>query len=165
MDSTGTTPAPIALPPDPDGGEAGPRILTFTLGGRTHGCRLDGVREIVPGRPATRLPGAASHVAGLLNLRGTVVTVIDLAALLLPGRDARHDGHVVVVEVEGRLAGCRVDGVDRVVPAPPLDPPPAGGNADHGGIVIGVGEVGGELVAVLDLIAAVRQTLLFPGER
>lgn len=164
MASTGTTPQPIALPPDLEEG-AGPRILTFTLGARIHGCRLDGVREIVTGRPATRLPGAAPHVSGLLNLRGTVVTVIDLAALLVPGREARHDGHVVIVEVEGRLAGCRVDAVDRVVPEPPLDLPPSGGNADPGGIVMGVGEVGGELVAVLDLIAAVRQTLLFPGER
>jgi len=150
--------------------QAGPRLLTFELAGRSHGCALDGVREIIVGRAATRLPGAPAHVVGIMNLRGTLVTVIDLAARLAAGVPARATGHVIVVEVEGRLVGCRVDAVRRVRPLPPLDRPPNGhhpdvGNANDGGIVMGIGEVDGELVAVLDLRAIVRQTLLFTGER
>ncbi|HEY0969604.1 MAG TPA: chemotaxis protein CheW [Gemmatimonadales bacterium] len=177
MDSTGTNLQTPPLTPDDGGEHAGPRILTFEAAGRTHACELEGVREILVGRAATRLPGAPAHVVGLVNLRGTLMTVIDVAARLAPGTPARSGGHVIVVEVEGRLAGCRVDAVRRVRPRPDLDPPhtngngahsaggAAEGNADGGGVVMGIGEVDGELVAVLDLRAIVRQTLLFPGER
>ena len=57
-----------------------------------------------------------------------------------------------------------MDGLGRAMAMPALDPPPAG-NATAGGIVIGIGEADGELVAVLDLPRLVRQSLLFPGER
>ncbi len=166
------------MEPGEDAEHAGPRILTFEVAGRTHACDLEGVREVLVGRAATRLPGAPAHVAGIVNLRGTLMTVIDVATLMAPGAPSRAGGHVIVVEVDGRLAGCRVDAVRRVRPRPDLDPPPAAvpraasgamarvdGNAEGGGIVMGMGEVDGELVAVLDLRAIARQTLLFPGER
>ena len=113
------------------------------------------------GRAAARLPGAEPHVVGLVNLRGRLLTVLDVARRLdlEPPADA---GHVLVVDAGGREAGCRVAAVDRVVPAPPLAP---ASNAEAGGIVLGVGEVDGEPVAVLDLPRFVSETLLDPGER
>jgi len=115
----------------------------------------------VAGRAAARLPGAEPHVVGLVNLRGRLLTVLDVAARL--GLAAPADpGHVLVVDAGGREAGCRVAAVERVVPAPPLTP---ASNAEAGGIVLGVGEVDGEPVAVLDLPRFVSETLLDPGER
>ena len=150
---------------DLDVAAAGPQLLTFMLGGRLHACAVDGLREILVSRGTTRLPGAPPFVLGLLNLRGTLVSVLDVAARLDATVAPRADGHVIVLEVEGRLAGCRVDAVRRVRPRPPLDPPPAVGNPEDGGVVMGIGEVDGEPVVVLDLSLLVRQTLLFPGER
>lgn len=155
----------LLSPGDLDVAAAGPQLLTFVLGGRLHGCPVEGLREIVTTRATTRLPGAPPFVLGLLNLRGTLVTVLDVAARLDATRAASTDGHVIVLEVEGRLAGCRVDAVRRVRPRPPLDPPPAVGNPEDRGVVMGIGEVDGESVVVLDLSQLVRQTLLFPGER
>ena len=167
-------PAQRSRPEEQPEGAALPQLLTVDAGGERYGCPLEAIREIVPGRSTTRLPGAPPHVRGLLNLRGALVTVLDLA-VALDGRQPSDDvdGHVLVLEVEGRLAGCRVDHVRRVHPRPPLHPLPASraggdaavGNALPPGIVMGVGEVDGQLLAVMDLRALVRQTLLFPGER
>lgn len=129
-----------------------------------HACAVEGVREVLVYRATTRLPGAPPHVLGLLNLRGTLLTVVDLGARLGHGAPG-PGGHVIVVEVDGRLVGCRVDAIRRVRPQPALLPLPGVGNAEVEGIVMGLGEVDGELVAVVDLFAIARQTLLFPGER
>lgn len=163
--SDSTTPAEIpAETPAETPAEAptdAPRLLLVHVGGVRFGVRLEDVREVLSGRPAARLPGAEPWVAGIVNLRGRLLTVLDVARRLdlPPPADA---GHVLVVEAGGRTAGCRVAAVDRVVPAPPLAPL---GNAEVGGIVLGVGEVDGEPVAVLDLPRFVSDTLLDPGER
>lgn len=144
-----------------DDAVAGPQLLLVVVGGVRFGCRLEDVREVVVGRAAARLPGAEPWVAGLVNLRGRLLTVLDVARRLELEPPTDH-GHVLVVETGGREAGCRVAAVDRVVPAPPLAP---ASNAEAGGIVLGIGEVDGEPVAVLDLPRFVSETLLDPGER
>jgi len=53
------------------------RVLMFSLAGRLHCARLGSVREIIAIQPTTSLPGAPRHVRGLINLRGTIVTVLD----------------------------------------------------------------------------------------
>ena len=177
MASTPTTPPPT--PPAPPAADdvlaAAPRLLTFAVGGATYGCPLDAVREVLPAGPTARLPGAPPHVLGLLNVRGRVLTVLDLGRRLDPAGGGAL-GPLLVVEADGRAAGCRVDAVRRTVVAPPLDPPPAAprgaggtagasGNAEAGGIVLGIGELEGEPLVVLDLARFVRDTLVDPGER
>src|SRR5678815_3952238 len=58
------------------------QLVVFRLAGGSYGIELDAVREIIPFRRATRLPGAPAHVSGLVNVRGAIVTVIDLGAQL-----------------------------------------------------------------------------------
>ncbi len=87
------------------------RTLLFRAGDRTFGCGIDAVREIVPQRRATRLPGAPPSVQGLINLRGTIVTVVDLPLWLGGTRPAAADGSIVLVEHGSRVAGLAVDEV------------------------------------------------------
>lgn len=101
---------PLALVED-DSSPTGPRYLVVRAGAYRVGIPLEEAREILPTRPLTRLPGAPVWVAGLLNLRGRVLTVVDLDRRL--GADAAV-GPVVVVEVEGRSLGLRVTAVDAV---------------------------------------------------
>ena len=54
-----------------------PRLLVFTAAGRTCACELSTIREIIPNRRATPLPGAPSFVTGLINLRGSIITVLE----------------------------------------------------------------------------------------
>ena len=70
------------------------RTLLFRVAGKVYGCDIEAVREIIPYRRATRLPGAPPFVQGLVNLRGTIVTVLDLGARLDPARPPVRDGSI-----------------------------------------------------------------------
>src|SRR5919107_903672 len=66
----------LELPPSgaEDAGIGAPdhRLLLFVVSGRVYACSIEPVREIIPVRRATRLPGAPSYVWGLVNLRGAI---------------------------------------------------------------------------------------------
>ncbi|MEO7985059.1 MAG: chemotaxis protein CheW [Gemmatimonadales bacterium] len=66
------------------------------------------VREILPRLPATRIPGVAQAIEGLVNVRGTLLTVLDGHVLLQQAREAEDEGAIVVVEVAGRRFGLGV---------------------------------------------------------
>ena len=147
-----------ALAPARNG--SGRRILLFRVGERLYGCEIDAVREIIPLRVATRLPGAPGHVRGLINLRGTLLTVVDLAARLGLG-ETGADGSIVLVEGGGKTVGVSVDEVrdvqymatDRIEHA----------SAEHsrGGIVRGIGHLDDStIVILLDMQSIVTQVLL-----
>jgi purine-binding chemotaxis protein CheW len=87
------------------------RVLVFTIAGRTRCADVDQVREIVPIAPTIRLPGAPQFVRGLINLRGTLVTVLDAAMCLYGVPADGPEASVLLVERRGRLAGVIVDAV------------------------------------------------------
>jgi purine-binding chemotaxis protein CheW len=66
------------------------------------------VREILPRLPATRIPGVAQAIEGLVNVRGTLLTVLDGHTLLQQARRAEDEGAIVVVDVAGRRYGLGV---------------------------------------------------------
>ena len=66
------------------------------------------VREILPRLPATRIPGVVEAVEGLVNVRGTLLTVLDGHVLLSQARRAEDEGAIIVVEVGGRRYGLSV---------------------------------------------------------
>ncbi len=69
------------------------------------------VREILPKLPATRIPGVAAAVEGLVNVRGTLLTVLDGLTLLRQARRADDDGAIVMLELAGRQYGLGVSQV------------------------------------------------------
>ncbi|MBX6321390.1 MAG: chemotaxis protein CheW [Rhodospirillaceae bacterium] len=104
------------------------QVVGVTVAGQVFGIPVPRVREVLGPRPLTRVPLAAPEVAGLLNLRGRIVTVIDLARRLdmpAPGRPGRAMN--VMVEHEGELYGLLVDAVGEVLALPPAgrEAPPA----------------------------------------
>ncbi len=66
------------------------------------------VREILPRLPATRIPGVAEAIEGLVNVRGTLLTVLDGHILLRQERREGDEGAIVLVEVAGRRYGLGV---------------------------------------------------------
>lgn len=90
--------------------------VMFRLGARTFATSLDDVREIVRLSGLERLPGVQAPLAGVIELRGAPLPVLDVR-----GPDAPEDhGDVLVLEVEGDAVGVAVDQVLAVLPAEAL---------------------------------------------
>ena len=151
--------APGAAAPAPSVAAAAQRVLLFAVAGQVYGCEIDVVREIVPNRRATRLPGAPAFVRGLINLRGTLVTVIDLGLRLGRESSVRPESSIVLAEHEGKLVGVIVDDLMDVQPLLDSQVEPAA-ERDRGGIVRGLGHLPGLVVVLLDMHALVTHVLL-----
>lgn len=96
------------------------RAVLFVAGGHRFGVAIERIREVIPAREYTSLPGSGGHVCGLINLRGRIVTVIDLGARLhLPPSSAVADHSIVIVEHRDRLVGMAVEEVARIVAVDP----------------------------------------------
>ncbi len=113
-------------------------LLSFSVCGEDYSVDIMSVREIRGGTAATALPHAPDFVRGVINLRGNVLPILDLAVRLgLPRRIGDADRHVIiVVDLGGRMVGLMVDAVSDILTASTedLQPPPevgAGGGASH----------------------------------
>jgi len=94
-----------------DGGTV--RLLVFRVGTLACAAEAATVREILPRFEPTRIPGAPALVAGLVNVRGSLVTVVDgwraLGQPAPPG--GARDGTTVLLELGGKVIGFTVDEV------------------------------------------------------
>jgi purine-binding chemotaxis protein CheW len=92
------------------------RMVLFVVGEHRFGVPIERIREIIPARPYTPLPGSEAFVCGLINLRGRIVTVVDLGARLGLAPASSHPDHsIVIVEYRGKLVGLAVQEVARIV--------------------------------------------------
>jgi purine-binding chemotaxis protein CheW len=102
---------------------------------------------------ATPVPGAASYIAGLIQIRGRVIPVVDLRKRFgMPAIERQLDNRVIVVEFEGRRVGLLVDTAREVmkVPAEAFRPPPELIVEQVGHYVKAVAEVDKRLLMLLD---------------
>ena len=129
--------------------------MLVTAGGHRFGIPIRVVREILTARPYTPLPGSAGYVAGLVNMRGRIVTVIDLGARLqLAAATVNPEHSVVIVERGGTLLGLAVDGIVRILA---IDRASLTDTAEtlralrlERAYVLGVGEADDELFVAID---------------
>jgi purine-binding chemotaxis protein CheW len=84
-------------------------ILVILLAGERFGIPLDQLEQVYPRGPITVLPGAAEHLLGVTNLQGTARSVIDVRRLLQLPADAKEDGYVVLLKVDGSDAALWVE--------------------------------------------------------
>ena len=131
-------------------------IITFEVEGQIFGIDIMAIREIRAWTPVTRLPRVPHYVAGVVNLRGTVLPVVDLAARLgwnATEASARHA--IIVSQIAGQARGFIVDSVSDIVTiaGDAIQPPPA--NADAGVVQFleGLVAVEDRMVMVLNLDA------------
>lgn len=138
--------------------EPATQYLVFAIGADEHAIAAAHLHEIVAYSPITRLPGMPAWIRGVVNLRGRVLPVIDLAVRF--GRPEAAIGKrtcLVVVEVaidgEPTMLGLLVDAVSRVLDIAPGDiaPPPAFGSQIRVEFLRGVVPVGNRFTVVLDL--------------
>ncbi|AMJ56828.1 MULTISPECIES: chemotaxis protein CheW [Stenotrophomonas] len=136
--------------PDSTGGE----YLSFTLGNEHYGVDILKVQEIRGYDAVTRVPDAPDYIKGVINLRGTIVPVIDLR-LKLRLDEARYDAFTVmiVLNVEDRVVGIVVDSVSDVIPlnADQIRPTPEFGAAVDTRFISGIGTQDDRMLILLDI--------------
>jgi purine-binding chemotaxis protein CheW len=82
--------------------------VVFRIGALICAAPAGIVREILPRLPATRIPGVAEAIEGLVNVRGTLLTVLDGHVLLQQARREEDEGAIVVLDVAGKRYGLGV---------------------------------------------------------
>lgn len=91
-------------------------LLTFQVGGQEYALDIMSVREIRGWSKATPLPHAPSFVRGVINLRGTVLTIVDLADRLGMGPTKSSERNVIIVVHTGKdTVGLLVDAVSDIL--------------------------------------------------
>lgn len=102
-------------------------IIAFRLHDQEFCVKTTSIREIRGWAPVTPIPHAPYEVIGVMNLRGTVIPIVDLAVKLgMAGTEANERSAIVVTDVNGMTVGLLVDGVSDIltVPADRLQPLP-----------------------------------------
>ena len=146
--------------------QAAVQYLGFRLAGEEYATDILHVQEIKCWDGVTRLPHAPSFVLGVINLRGSIVPVIDLRLRLLGGPAAFDAATaVVVVQVAGtrghRIVGLVVDAVTRVhdIESSTIRSAPTLTERVGAGFIAGIADVSQQLVIILDMERLVRASV------
>ncbi|HEU4747791.1 MAG TPA: chemotaxis protein CheW [Gemmatimonadaceae bacterium] len=135
------------------------RLLLFEVGGGAFAAEMSAIREIVPSQAVTRLPGAPPTVSGLINLRGTIVTVIDAGTALRRSHWRRTGGLILLAGYGDGVIGVGIDDVRDIHDATDEQFGPRPADVAEGTAVCGVVEIGGEPVLLLDVPAMIGEIL------
>ena len=134
------------------------QYLTFLLGDEMFAIGILSIREIIEYGFVTAVPMTPPFIRGVINLRGAVVPVVDLA--LRFDRSARPNSRrtcIVIVDIESdggnQEMGVVVDAVNEVLEIPPgdIEPPPEFGARIRSDFIRGMGRIDGKFVIVLDV--------------
>ncbi|MEO1090099.1 MAG: chemotaxis protein CheW [Pseudomonadota bacterium] len=140
-------------------------LVSVWLGKQLVGLPVAEVQDILGSQTITRVPQAATEVAGVLNLRGRIVTAIDLRSRLgMPPRDKAAAGMSIVVEHRGEHYSLLIDRVGEVLEAP-MDRYEADTSTLSGGwreVATGVIRLDSQLLVVLDVGRVLQLTDVAP---
>lgn len=129
-------------------------FLTFTLGAEEYGVDILKVQEIRGYDAVTRLPDSPEWVKGVINLRGTIVPVVDLRIKFRLGK-AEYDAFTVMVilTIAGRIVGIVVDSVSDVIQLQPeqIRPAPDLGSTIDNKFINGIGALDQRMLILLDI--------------
>lgn len=127
------------------------RWVSFDLAGQPYGIAILKVLEVLASAVIEPVPGAPAAVLGVINLRGSIVTVVDLRQKLgLP--PVADNSCIIIVAHDGQPVGLRVDHVDEVLNLveQAIKPPPATSAMANQSAVTGVVSRQGRLLTLID---------------
>lgn len=128
--------------------------VTFRLDNEIYGVNVMQVKEVLRYTEIAPVPGAPSFVLGIINLRGSVVTVIDTCQRFgLPQSDTTDATRIMILEVEGHIIGILVDAVSEVVylRQSEIEAAPNVGNEESSKFIQGVCHKNDTLLILVDL--------------
>ncbi|WDP83925.1 MAG: purine-binding chemotaxis protein CheW [Desulfobacter sp.] len=127
---------------------------TFRVGGALFGINLLKIQEINKHLEVTKVPQAQDNIKGILNLRGRIVTIIDLGRkLALEPVKTSSENRNVIVNSQNEYIGLRVDSIEGVISAgqTEIEPAPANVNGVKGQFLEGVLKTDTQLIGILDI--------------
>lgn len=136
-------------------------IVGFQVGRETYGVPIASLHEIVRVTEITSVPDSPAYIEGVINLRGKIVSVIDLRKRFGTKQVANSKkNRILVVELNGRLTGLIVDAASDVLKIPADDVEAAPAVFQEGGLncVTGLGKYKGRLIVLLDMNKLLQQT-------
>jgi purine-binding chemotaxis protein CheW len=158
------------------------KFVTYKLDQENYALDIDQVREVLDYTTITKVPQMPDFVRGVINLRGSVVPVVDLRAKFgLPPTERTVDTRILIVEItvdqESTVLGALADAVKEVIELEPeqIDPPPKIGTRLKTDFIRGVGKRDDEFIIILDVdrvfsndeLASFQETedLTLPGQK
>ncbi len=143
---------------DRDVAELAGKYLTFQLAGEQYGLEILKVREIIGMMNVTRVPGTADFIRGVINLRGQVITVVDLRAKFnIQSVEDTENTCIIVVQLEREVRqltlGIIVDEVCEVadITEDQIAPAPSFGQGIENNFILGMGKMGQKVLTILDI--------------
>ncbi len=129
-------------------------LATFRLGDALCGINLVAIQEINKQITVTNVPQAEAYVHGVLNLRGRIVSVIDLGRKIgLAPTERTQRTRNIIIESKGEHIGLLVDSMEDLLTTAPatMKPAPANLGGIHGGYITGVFTTKNALIGLLDI--------------
>ena len=137
-------------------------LATFYVGEALCGMDILKVQEINKHMEMTRVPQAPEYVLGVLNLRGKIVTIVDLGKKLeLSPTELTNESRNIIVNSRDEHVGLLVDKISDVVPAKwdKVEPPPANIGGVQGKFFEGVFKTENSLIGILDVEEVLKNEL------
>ena len=134
--------------------QAGREFLTFRLGGEEYGIDILKVQEIRGYDSVTRIANAPDFIKGVINLRGTIVPIVDMRIKFNVGEATYNQFTVVIVlNVGSRVVGMVVDSVSDVVALTPeqIRPAPEFHASMDTGYLLGLGALDGRMLILIEI--------------
>lgn len=133
---------------------AGNEFLAFTLGNEEYGLDILRVQEIRGYEPVTRIANSPAFIKGVVNLRGTIIPVVDMRIKFSLGEPTYDQFTVVIIlNIAGRVVGMVVDSVSDVTTLTPeqVKPAPEIGTVFDTEYLIGLGTIGDRMLILVDI--------------
>jgi len=140
-------------------GKTPEELITFSLGEAQYGLDIRQVEEINRVLEMTKVPQAPTYVNGLVNLRGQIVTIVDLSAKIgLKPAELWETSKIIIVTSSGEYLGLLVDRMERVVGVQEdqVAPVPVNLQGVEGRFLTGVLPTDNGLIGILDLAEVLR---------
>jgi chemotaxis signal transduction protein len=134
-------------------------VLTFVIAGEHYAVDIERIVEITTPRPITRVPNADNAIVGIVSLRGTIVTLLDVRARLRhPSATETSETRIIVVDQQGESIGFEVDRVLRVtrIGAANIEPHPVVHTSEQDESIRGVFRHDDALTILLDFDKLLR---------
>ncbi|MHB1558249.1 MAG: chemotaxis protein CheW [Isosphaeraceae bacterium] len=140
----------------PRHGDASPviQLVGFRLDNEDYAIAITRIQEIILMKPITRLPQVPDFIEGLINLRGSVIPIVNLRKRFgLPAREVDDETRIIVVNVHDKTMGCVVDAVTQVmrINRDQIQPPPLSVMAVAHQYLSGLARLDDRLLIILDI--------------